>query len=351
MKIIACLLALLAVSAAQSFAQTLARATDITQRRGVQEIVVSVKNLDQATAVYRDVGKFEIKSDGPADPALAVFWGLPAGTRIHERVMGVSSADKGFLRLVRIEGLPQVQIRSSSRPFDTGGIFNFNSLVKDMDGVFEHLRDYGFQGFADPNRYVITGKLYGGAMMRGHDGAVINLLERVDQPYEDVPAFETMSHIVNATQMVKDYDESVEFFAKKLGWYIRWEAAPNWPPDGSNNMSLPNSLLLSGAVKEKAASFLFEKGADGGSVEIFKFEGITGKDFADRAHPPNLGVLSYRIHVPGLAAYAKAIAARGVTPKIPLTELKVAPYGTVRQMVVVAPSGAWLEFFEQEKAK
>ena len=328
-----------------------AEAIDISQRRGVQEIVVSVKNLEQATAVYRDVGKFEIKSDGPADSALLKFWGLPAQVTAHERVMGVPSADKGFLRLIKFTGAPQVQIRSSARPFDTGGMFNFNSLVRDMPGVFEALRDYGFQGFADPNYYTIFGKDYGGAMLRGHDGVVINLLERVNQPYDDVPKFETMSHIVNATQMVKDYDESVEFFAKKLGWHIRWEAAPVWPADGSNNMALPNSLLISGAVKEKAASFIFAKDADGGSVEVFKFEGITGKDFSDRAHPPNLGVLSYRIHVPKLAEYAETIAARGVTPRIPLTEITVAPYGKVRQMVVVAPSGAWLEFFEQEKSK
>lgn len=332
------------------FATAAVAAPDITQRRGVQEIVLSVKNLDTATAVYRDVGKFEIKSDGAVDPALATFWGLPAGTRIHERVMGVPSTDKGFLRLVKIEGLPQVQIRSSARPFDTGGMFNFNALVKDMPGVFEALRDAGFQGFADPNYYTIFGKDYGGAMLRGHDGIVINLLERVNQSWDDVPPFATMSHIVNATQMVKDYDASVDFFAKKLGWHIRWEAAPIWPADGSNNMALPNSLLISGAVKEKAASFIFAKDADGGSIEVFKFEGVTGKDFADRAHPPNLGVLSYRVHVPKLADYAKLIASRGVMPKIPMTELAMAPYGKVRQMVVVAPSGAWIEFFEQVKA-
>jgi hypothetical protein len=111
-------------------------------------------------------------------------------------------------------------------------------------------------------------------------------------------------------------------------------------------MGIPNNLLISGAVKERAASFLFAKDADGGSIEIFKFDGVTGKDFADRAHPPNLGVLSYRIHVPDLTAYAGTIASRGVEPRVPLTELTVAPYGKVRQMVVVAPSGAWLEFFE-----
>jgi catechol 2,3-dioxygenase-like lactoylglutathione lyase family enzyme len=320
---------------------------DLSARRGVQEIVVSVKNLDAATAVYREVAAFEIKSESVADAGLVALWDLPAGTVIRERLMGVPGVDKGLLRLVKIEGLPQVQIRSSARPFDTGGIFNFNSLVKDIDAVFERLRDHGFQGFADPNRYTLFGRSYAGALLRGHDGVVINLLQRVNQPYDDLPPFGPMSHIINATQMVADYDTSFAFFTERLGWAVRWQAAPTWPADGANNMGLPNSLLLSGAVKERAASFTIAKDADGGTVEIFAFEGITGRDYAERAKPPNLGLLTYRIHVPDLTAYAAALAARGVRLHRPVTSAVVAPYGAVEMMVVRAPGGAWLEFFRQ----
>jgi len=177
---------------------------------------------------------------------------------------------------------------------------------------------------------------------------VINLLQRVDDPYADVPPFTRMSHVVNATQMVDDYEESLEFFRDKLGWYVRWEAAPSWPEDGANNMGLPNSLLLDGTVKERAASFIFAPDADGGSIEIFKFDGVSGADFSDRARPPNLGVLMYRVHVPDLDAYAAQIAAQGVLPIRPAVELQVAPYGLVKSLIIQAPSGAWIELFEQQ---
>lgn len=320
---------------------------DVSNRMGVQEIVVSVKNLDQASQIYEDIAKYAVKHQGPADTSLSAAWGLPKNTPITERVLGLGDLDKGFLRLVKIEGLEQVQIRSSARPFDTGGIFNFNSVVKDIDAIFEALRDRGFQGFADPNRYTLFGKNYAGALLRGHDGVVINLLQRVNQPYDDLPPFETMSHIMNATQMVANYQESYDFFTTKLGWAVRWEASPTWPLDGANNMGLPNNLLTSGAVTERAASFLIAKGADGGSVEIFNFEGVTGKDYSDRAGPPNLGLLTYRIHVRGLKNYLSQIAARGVELHRPLAKVTLAPYGEVDLAVVRAPSGAWLEFFEQ----
>jgi catechol 2,3-dioxygenase-like lactoylglutathione lyase family enzyme len=162
-----------------------------------------------------------------------------------------------------------------------------------------------------------------------------------------LPPFATMSHVINATAMVPNYAESFDFYTKKLGWSVRWEASPTWPPDGSNNMGIPNSVLLSGAVKEKAASFAIAKDADGGTIEIFAFEGITGRDFSDRAHPPNLGLLTYRIHVRDLETYAKEIAARGVMPHRPIARAVIAPYGAVKIMVIRAPGGAWLEFFQQ----
>ncbi|MCS7001711.1 MAG: hypothetical protein NZ518_02565 [Dehalococcoidia bacterium] len=323
---------------------------DLATRRGVQEMVLSVKHLDRATAVYTEVAQFVVKAAGLADPRLAVAWGLPADTRIEERLLGLPNDDRSLLRLVRIHATGQVQIRSSARPFDTGGIFNINSLVKDIDVVFEALRDHGFQGFADPNRYTLFGKPYAGAMLRGHDGVVINLLQRVDQPYDDLPPFATMSPIRNATQVVADFSASRRFFTEQLGWTTRWEASPTWPPDGSNNMGIPNSVVRSGQVTERAASFALSDDADGGSVEIFAFEGLTGRDYADRAHPPNYGILSYRVHVPNLDDYLRAIRARGVALHRSVTRLTIAPYGAVTHAVVRAPDGAWLEFFEQEPA-
>jgi predicted enzyme related to lactoylglutathione lyase len=185
-------------------------------------------------------------------------------------------------------------------------------------------------------------------MLRGHDGVVINLLYRVDDPYADVPPFTKMSHVVNATQMVDDYAENLDFFNNKMGWHVRWEAAPGWPEDGSNNMSIPNNLLLEGKVTEKAASFIFDPNADGGSIEIFKFTGASGADFSDRAHPPNLGVLMYRVHVPNLEAYVEEIEAKGVEFARPMKTLPVALYGQVKSAIVKAPSGAWIELFEQQ---
>ena len=330
-----------------ALASATAATVDISERRGLQEMVVSVKFLDRTIRMYQDIADWEIAYRGTAAAGQAAHWGLAEDNIIEEAVLRVPNTEKGYLRLVKFHDAEQVRIRSSARPFDTGAIFNFNALVKDLEGVFENMRDHGFVGFADPTYYTIFGKEYGGAMLRGHDGVVINLLYRVDDPYADIPPFTKMSHVVNATQMVDDYEESLEFFRDKLGWHVRWEAAPTWPADGSNNMSIPNNLLLEGKVKERAASFIFEPDADGGSIEIFKFDGAFGADYSHRAHPPNLGVLMYRVHVPNLETYATEIAAKGVPALHPWRRYTIEPYGEVRSMIIQAPSGAWIELLEQ----
>ncbi|MDG2243213.1 MAG: VOC family protein [Rhodospirillaceae bacterium] len=343
-------LSLLALVLFMGGASIPAQAVDLSERRGLQEMVVSVKFLDRAIEMYKAIAGWEVAYRGAAPTDQAIHWGVPADTLIEQAVLRVPGSEKGYLRLVKFLGTEQVRIRSSARPFDTGAIFNFNTLVKDLEGVFEDMRDHGFSGFADPTYYTIFGKSYGGAMLRGHDGVVINLLYRVDDPYADVPPFTKMSHVVNATQMVDDYAVSLDFFQNKMGWHVRWEASPTWPEDGSSNMSIPNNLLLEGKVTEMAASFIFDPDADGGSIEIFNFTGVSGADFSHRAHPPNLGVLMYRVHVPDLETYVEEIAENGVKFARPMKTLPVALYGQVKSAIVKAPSGAWIELFEQQSA-
>lgn len=317
-------------------------------RAGVQEMILSVKFPERTVALYEEVAQWQVLARHSASgDGLARHWGLADTVVIDEALMGVPGTDKGFVRLVHFHDVEQQRIRSSARAFDTGGIFNINALVRDLEGVFEHLRDHGFQGFADPTYYTLFGRRYGGALLRGHDDVVINLLHRVDGNYDDLPAFGSMSHVFNATQIVRDFEAAQRFFIEDLGWEQRWEASPTWPEDGANNMGVPNNLITEDRVSERAASFAISPDADGGTVEIFHFEGITGRDYAARAKPPNLGILMYRIHVPDLAAYAAELEQRGVSFTRPRTRLVMAPYGEVEAFVVTSPDGAWLEFFQQ----
>ncbi len=319
-------------------------------KRGMQEIVISVRDFDASLKNLLDISGWTVRFEGDVDPALLEVWGLSSKTRARQAVIGNPSHDIGLLRVVAFSGVPQVEIRSSARPFDTGGMFNIDVLVHDMDAVFARMQERGYQGYADPSRYIFMNKPFIGAILRGQDGILFNLLARGDGNYDNVPPFTLMSHIPNSTQMVSDWDRSKHFFEEQLGWHFKWGGSPAWQPDGANNFSLPNSLVMEGRSNGLAASFAFDKDADGATLEIFNFEGIRSIDYSTRAKPPNLGLLMYTIMVPDLPAYLAKISAKGVIPLAPPRDIALAPYGKGRAAVIVSPDGVWMMLVDRPGA-
>jgi hypothetical protein len=324
----------------------LASAAPFGAREGVQEVVVGVRDLDASLTTLLPAMGYRLLWRGDADASLLALWQLPPDSRARQAVIAAPGTEIGTLRLVEFRAGPQVEIRSSARPFDTGGIFNINVFVRGIDDTFAGLQQRGFQGYADPSRYELFGRPYAGALVRGHDGLVLNLLERLDRGYDDVPTFTVMSHVLNSTLVVADFGAARRFFEDGLGWVKRWEASPKWQPDGRNNMGLPESLVMSGAVRERAASFAVSATADGGTIEILAFEGLRGHDYSDRTAPPNLGLLMYTIVVTDLDAWLAAARARGTVPLVAASTVDLAPYGSTRAAVVRAPGGAWLMFVQ-----
>ena len=322
------------------------RSVTLDGRQGLQEVVISVKFLDRAAALYQDVAGWEMRARGEAAPALAALWQVP-GMRIEQVVLGAPSAAGGFVRLVKFDAKDPVRIRSSARAFDTGGIFNMNMLVRGIDDLFEDMHDRGCQGFSDPSGFGFAGNLYSGAMLRCHDDIVINLIERLSGDYSDMAPFKAVSPITNSTMIVPDFDNARRFFVDQLGWQIRFESAVTWDEDGTNNFGLPNSLVIDGDVSAQAGSYILGTTDEGGSLEILAFDGLTGIDYSDRTAPPNRGLLMHSIHVPDLDSYLAAISERGIPLHVDKALIQYPPYGPVQAAVIRSPAGSWMMLFEQ----
>ncbi len=87
-----------------------------------------------------------------------------------------------------------------------------------------------------------------------------------------------------------------------------------------------------------------------GSVELLSYHGsVTGHDFADRAVPPNLGILMLRFPVRDMAALVRRLKRHGVETLAGPRRIALPPYGRTKLLTVRAPAGGWLEFFEVPK--
>ncbi len=334
-------LALLPWLAARADCERISSA-DVT---GFQEAVISVRDLDTAVATWRDVGEFKVHCRTRAEPALARFWGVSRDTRIEQVVLKKGVSNRGLIRLIKFYGLPQVQIRSSGMPWDTGGIFDLYAYVNDVDAVFERLRERGWQAYNDPVGYILEPFNMREVIVRGPDGEVLVLMER-KAPLYDKAAFGAgngWGWPFNAALKTSDFAAHQRLFAEQLGWkeHLAGEAVSE--PPGENPSGLPWNLAQTQA--RVFAAYANHETDRNGSIQSIYLTGMTGKDFSARAKAPNRGLLALRVPVPDLDAFAADFTAKGGVISVRKKTLTLEPFGLVNILAVKAPNGARIDFF------
>jgi hypothetical protein len=312
---------------------------------GFQEAVISVRDLNAAVATWRDVGQFPVHCRATAVPELARFWGVPRDTRIDQVVLKKAVSARGLIRLVKFNGLPQVQIRSSGMPWDTGGIFDLYMYVNNVDSVFERLGARGWQAYNDPVGYVLGPFDIREVMMRGPDGEVLVLMQR-NAPAYDKAAFaagEGFGWPFNSALKSTDFQADKRLFAEQLGWKEHLGGETLSEPPGENPSGLPWNLAQTEA--RVFAAYAPSETDRNGSIQSIYLAGMTGKDFSSRARAPNRGLLALRVPVPDLDNFAREFQAKGGKISTPPVTLKLEPYGQVKILAITAPNGARIDFF------
>lgn len=310
---------------------------------GWREIVASVSSLAAYEDFFTKVAGWEVRARVKTSAAQLVVWGLPAGASASEVLMGNPGTDTGFIRLVQFEGVAQQQIRSGTQSWDTGGIFDFNVRVADMQRKHVELLGRGWQATADPERFVFGPFEVTEWITRGPDGVSIAMIERHTPELEGWPGLREFSRTFNATQVVSDMPASLRFYRDTLGFQPYLEHRGVSEGDGANVLGLPHNLARE---LEREVWILHPQGINEGSVELLAFDGLDGRDVSARAIPPNLGLLMKRFSVSDVNALEKHLRSSGYDTEYSPTALTVEPYGEVAMLAVRAPNGSWLEFFQ-----
>ncbi len=319
------------------------RIDDDYQLKGFQEVVFSVVNIEEATKLYQQVAGWDVLYKGDVSSAQLSAWQVADTAKAKEIVLHNPGDVSGFLRLVQFSNVPQQQIRSSAQPWDTGGIFDVNVRVTNMRKSFHSLQSRGWNAYHDPVAFTFGKFHVEEVLIRGHDGVVLAMIQRHVPPLEGYPNLKKLSHIFNATQIVSDIEESLNFYTNGLGFKIYMQHRGASSEEGENVLSLPYNFT---DKYERSVYILHPQGTNFGSIEILQFHGIEGKDHTAFAIPPNLGILMHRFPVSNIEIFSKKIQERGIVIKQPIVQLDLQPYGTVKSLAIQAPGGAWLEFVE-----
>ncbi len=310
---------------------------------GYREAVFTVSNIESQIDFYEAVAGWQLLSRGDVPRDLLDAYGIAPAATATEAVLGNPGTERGFVRLVQFDGVAQRQIRSNAQSWDTGGFFDVNLRVVDMNKKFAELQTLDWQAASDPVEFSFGPFVVKEWLARGPDGIVLALIERVQPPLEGWPHLIEMSRFFNATQIVRDAKAARQFYEDQLGFELYLESTAASAEPEQNVLGLPHNFATE---VPREVYILHPQGTNDGSVELLAFEGATGRDFADRVTPSNLGIFTLRFPLSDMSRFLSRVAAEKIELLVPETTIELAPYGPVSLAAIRGPGGVWLEFFE-----
>jgi len=323
------------VSCAETEHETHAQPFSIS---GWKEVLVSVRDLGDYNRFFSGFENWKLVKQGDVPKEQIEAWQLQSSVSAKYSVFANDGTESGFIRLVEFDGAEQVMIRPGAQSWDTGGIFDINMRTHDLDALAKNLREQGWQARSPVTQFSFGPFVVKEWIPQNSDGLAVAFIQRVAPQLEGWPHFKSLSRTFNSTQVVKDMPKSLEFYEDVLGFkrYLEHEGASK--EEGENVLGLPHNLTTK---VPRSVVILNPHGTNEGSVELLSFDGAVGRDNSGRAHLPNIGIAALSFPVVGLDALQSHFEKKGLSFVHKLTVID-----GKKKLIVRAPEGAWLEFYE-----
>jgi len=310
---------------------------------GWTEAVLSVTDIQRHLSFFTDIAGWELLEQGEVDPQLIKLWELPETASARFAIVRNPGSTRGYIRLLQFSGVEQKIIRSNTQSWDSGGIFDLNVRVNNMEKKFSQMSALGWQATSDPVQFSFGPYVVKEWIVRGPDGLTFALIERVKPNLEGWPHLKEFSRTFNSTQIVRAMAPALDFYTNVLGFKTYLEHRGTSKKPGPNVLGLPHNLSTD---IPREVYILHPKGHNEGSVELLSFDGATGRDLAERATPPNIGLLMLRFPVTDTAALAAHLKRHNTPWVSSVISANLPPYGQAKLLATRAPDGTWLEFYQ-----
>ncbi|MEZ5514302.1 MAG: hypothetical protein R3F58_10580 [Steroidobacteraceae bacterium] len=319
-------------------AATKASAAQPEKVDGWVEAVAIVRQLERSEQFFLETAGYERRHTGPLSPQLIRFWRLPVGATGRMSLLAEPGANRGYIRLVELANAgAQMEIRSAGQFFDTGGIMGLNVRVRDIDVAFARLQSAGWRPYAQPVRFAVEEYSVAEAIFQGPDSLVVGLIEREEPALgpEWTMGVNALSRPNNAFATTSDLEADLRFYEQHFGWRrVLTDKGPA-AKAGPNLYGWPHNFV---ADVQREVVWVHPRAAAEGSVAMIQLRGADGRDFSDRAGPPNFGWVSLRTWSDGKLA-RKSVADRRQTS----APVNLFPYGCVVIKLATSPSGVSVE--------
>ena len=144
---------------------------------------------------------------------------------------------------------------------------------------------------------------------------------------------------------VKDRDATHDFFTRILGFGSYYKGDPFLAAEPTPTpLGIPLSLTTTVPYR---AGIVHPRPGQFGRMEFIEVMGISGFDYSDRCHAPNLGILAVRFRVDDAARAFEIIQERGWPIGNRISRVRVEPYGEIDIFAVETPDGAIVQFYSR----
>jgi catechol 2,3-dioxygenase-like lactoylglutathione lyase family enzyme len=258
---------------------------------GPERISISVGDLDQALAFYRDWVGFTQVGDYALDPhEIEALWRLPEGTRARS-VLLKSEGPTTLLELLDFGQRSRKIIRPNPRGLDLG-YWGMSLKVHDLDGIVEDLKARGYRWSSEAFTYTPAFLKFGvrNVVLDGPDHNPIYHYEMLNGEPWSGPRYVELNHLA---MLVDDVPAYQRFFGDVLGLVHRGE----FEDTGTMNTFYD----MPPGAKGREGFFSPAEGR-AATMNYVIISPSNGRSLAAVARPPNLGEFQTSFRVDDLAA-------------------------------------------------
>ena len=305
-------------------------------KNGIARILISVSDLDESVAFYRDILQMSVVADYSLDSnTIEQLWNLPPETT-GQAVCLKNDEQTTLLELIKFQPQSDRYIRPGGNTIDYG-LFTIAFRAKNVDSAYKNLKQKGYQFICPPITYTpswvpVTVKE---AIMVAPNETAIALIERVSEPIPDIKG--DFGIMLDASQVVADIEEATKFYVDILGLNkVFDQVLPTGMVD--DILNLPEGT-------ESRMAFINQMGSKNAALEFIQCS-VKGKSLADVAKAPYLGLFAIAFAVDDLSALIQKLQDNNF--KILSEPVEISSYDQKRARAIVAeaPNGVNIQFLE-----
>lgn len=305
--------------------------------KGMNRISISVSNLEDSLAFYRDWIGMKVIADETLEPdEIQQIWNLRGSTKARA-VSLKNELQSTLLELIEFTPHSGRTIREGTKSWDYG-IYCITFLVRDVDTIYHDLTGRGFTFISPPVQYQPNWVPYQvkEVTVIGPDNVRIDHFQRMkDEDYGSQGNYVKFDH---CAQFVGNLDEAIRLYRDIVGL------------DLIGQMTIPKGLIddiigVPPGTEEKVA-FFNKKDENALMMECMQLS-TKGKSLASIARPPNLGLFMISFEVEDLSAFMEPCKKKGVAILSGPVELHSKLHGRIRVITLEGPNGVMIELFDR----